>query len=273
MAARVGDADITVREVRAFSPLASRRASARRVATKTLIALEWVRQDTARLGLAVPISDIKANMDPAAAQTRDVVARLQATALSLRLLQRAVGPPPTDAEVSRYYHTHLREHRSPETRFMKLVATDTRRQAAAAKRALEQGQSWNAVISRYSTREHVVPPSGAFGSSRREAPPNLANALFAARKGTLRGPVRTEDAWYVFEFMAIRRLPRQSLSKVRDNVISSLERRRNAQASKKLRVRLLATYRPRTLCNDSLPLPECRNDQPPRPDHLSIFGE
>ncbi len=248
-AARVGDTVITKRQLRALVP-AAEHASQQRVATGYLILVEWMRQEARRKGIAIPAHG---EGEPrATAEAKLLVERLRGNVADGR---------PSEREIERYYLAHPLTYRTPQVRYMKLVATDSRERAMAARRALQQGRGWGAVIARYSAHDRSpTPPSGDMGAVPGEMPAALDEALFAARRGAFYGPARTSEAWYVFELLrSVRRGPGQSLDEARDAIADSLEARRARRHSRELLERLETRYRPITFCSRRLLVPECRN--------------
>jgi PPIC-type PPIASE domain len=258
--ARVGDDLITKEQVRAFLPAGSSREELRRNGARLVILFEWLKRDARREGLETRTSTtVKSSLSEADARTPGVVARATFLTLSQALHRHASGQPPSDADIARRYRANS-QFAKPEIRFMRSVATDSRAQAMAAKRALEKGASWKEVIRRYSTkRQDVMPASGDMGAGLGEMPTGLDEALFAAHRGAFNGPVKTDHAWYVFELITIDRLHPQSLAQAREQIRASLQVRRSEQGRRSLEERLLDRYRAITVCAKGLQLRLCRN--------------
>ncbi len=270
--AQVGERVITKQQVRDFLPAAAARKDLRQGAGR-LILLEWLRRDARREGLAGAASAAKASLNGADARTPITVSQAEFVRLLQELLKRASGQPPSRGDVARYYREHPNEFAYPEVRFMRLVASDSRADAAAAKRALEEGQGWKAVISRYSTRRgSPVPGSGDMGAGPGEMPAGLDEAVYAARTGTFNGPVKTDQAWYVFQLTSIDPLPPQSLAQARDQVSVKLQARRSELGRQALQRRLLARYRSLTVCAREIRLPQCRNSPRNRAADASLLA-
>ncbi len=256
--ARVDDTLITKQRARTFLRATAQPEKQLRQVSRYLIVAEWIRQEAKRREIAVP----KNELGDAGAKTLALeLGRVQS--LTNAIVEQAGGGPPPEAEIARYYREHPREYALPEVRYMRSVAAGSRAQASAAKRALEQGESWKAVIDRYSTRKgSPTPPSGDMGLQPGEFAEPLGNAVYAARRGTFYGPVKTDEAWYVFELTVIDRLPRQSLEQVRKTLSIRLQAKRREHAVQVVRRQLRDRYRPITVCNEELLLAECRNGPP-----------
>ncbi len=262
--ARVGDTLITAQQVRSFPLASAKDARARERVSRFLILAEWVRRDAKREEVSVPEFAVERFLGSKNAGTSNAVALAKSTLLIRELIRKATGPPPTAQQIARFYREHPREYISPEMRRVRLVATSSRARAIAARRALERGHDWNDVISRYSAE--ADPPSPTSGDETVQpgvVPEALDAAIYAARKGRLVGPVKTAGRWYVFELTHIDRLPARSLAQARGAVRLRLEVRRHAEGNAIVQRRLHARYRPMTVCNERLLLPQCRNG--PRP--------
>lgn len=264
-AARVGDAVITNRQVATLAPGATKSSQPRRIATGYLIALQWLRQEARRGGI-VP----RASED---AQESATVIRAQATGLLDELTSRQSAWRPSEREIARYYQEQPELHASPSVRFMRLVASDSREDAAAARRALEQGVGWKDVIARYATDSgRLSLASGSMGAVPGEMPPQLDKALFAARRGKFVGPVRTSQAWYTFELVGLDQSRRQSLDQARDEITRALLERHASRSKRAFLARLRTRYRPMTVCSHDVLLPECRNGPPGEAQGLSLLA-
>lgn len=258
--ARVGATVITKERVRAFAPATVQQPRASRQATRYLILAEWVEREAKRQGIAVRASTISNALSTDDAKRPSAIARVETPLLVSKLIKTATADPVTRADVARYYRSHPREYASREARYMRLVGTESRNWAAAAKRALYRGQSWKTVIARSSTDGESPPiPSGNMGAYPGEMPEPLGTALYAARRGAIAGPVRVDRWWYLFVVTAIDRVPGQSLAQARTALRARLEARRAEREADLFDRRLRARYRPMTICPQRRPLPECRN--------------
>ena len=257
--ARVGDTLITKQEARKFVPETAERARLQQQAGRFLIVAEWLRREAKREGISVPTAPTTAN----GGSGRAAAVLGESTALTDALTKKAGGGAPPEEEIARYYREHPREYARPEVRYMRSVAAGSEAQANAAKRALEQGQSWKAVIARYSTRKgSPSPPSGDMGVQPGEFGEVLSPAVYAAERGTFNGPVKTDEAWYVFELTVIDRLPPQGLAAAREAISGRLQAIRQQRALQVVHRRLRDRYRPMTVCNEDQLLAVCSNGPP-----------
>jgi hypothetical protein len=253
--ARVGDTVITNQRARGLLPGAAKDAESRQLAVRFLVVAEWIRREAKREGISAPEP---APAEQGQSETDPIFAEVAALTESLR--EKAGGGPPSKEEVARYYERYPNEYARPEVRFMRLVAADSQAQAAAAKRALERGQRWKSVIARYTAKTGSPSPlSGDMGLQPGEGHEALGRAVYAAERDRFYGPVRTDQAWYVFELTSVDRRARQSFDEVRETIGARLQTSRDDRAARTLRTRLRARYRHITVCDKRLLLPLCSN--------------
>lgn len=275
--ARVGDTVVTKKDVRSFLPPGAATPEARHLAPQNLIIFEWLKRDAQREHVDVPTSMIESAIGRANVET-PTARRLAEFALLRRQLIRKVTTQPTDEEVARYYHSRPRQFARREVRVVRLVSTDSQARASAAKQALQSGESWAAVLDRYSISDRFnartvpYPPSGTTGVIWGEVPYHLSDALFNIRKGEIGGPVKSGESWYAFEVTRIDRLRSLRLSEYRESIRRRLFARRHNQAGDILQRRLRDRYRPITICNPERLLSLCRNGSPLKLDPSTWFN-
>ena len=106
----------------------------------------------------------------------------------------------TDAQIEAYYNKNKSRFSSPERRDLRIVLTKDKAKAQQAKKALDSGQSWKAVAKKYSVDQASKSKGGALpGVAKGQQEPAFDKAIFAAEKGKLTGPVKTQFGWYVFD--------------------------------------------------------------------------
>src|SRR5690349_3055107 len=106
----------------------------------------------------------------------------------------------TDAQITDYYNKNKSRFASPERRDLRIVLTKDKAKAQQAKKALESGQSWKSVAKKYSVDQASKNKGGALpGVAKGQQEPAFDKAIFAADKGKLVGPVKTQFGWYVFD--------------------------------------------------------------------------
>jgi foldase protein PrsA len=119
----------------------------------------------------------------------------------------------TPQAIQQYYQTHLSQFGSLENRNIRIVLTKTVAQANAAKKALEQGKSWNTVAKQYSIDPTTKNSGGLLiGATKGQQDASLDNPAFAAPLNKLEGPVKSPFGYYVFDVAKITPATQQSLA-------------------------------------------------------------
>lgn len=137
----------------------------------------------------------------------------------------------TDAEVARYYNSHKGQFAQPEKRDVLIVLTRTKARAEQARKALSSGQSWKAVVKRYSIDQQTQATGGLLaGVVRGQQDQALDKATFAASKGKLIGPLKAQFGWYVIKVTRITPRSQQSLAAARTSIRQQLSSQRQQAA-------------------------------------------
>ena len=93
------------------------------------------------------------------------------------------------------------------------MRTTTAKQAAAAKAALDSGQSWKVVAKKYSVDNATKDNGGLLaGVTKGEEEQALDTAAFAAPANKVLGPIHGQFGYYVFEVTKIKASTQQTLA-------------------------------------------------------------
>src|SRR5262249_1285125 len=118
---------------------------------------------------------------------------------------------PTAQEIAAYYEKNKSQFGSAETRDLHIVLTKDKATADKAKQAVENGESWSSVVKKYSTDEASKSQGGKLTVTKGNQEPAFDNAVFAASKGDLIGPIKTQFGYYVIKVDNIKKSTQQSL--------------------------------------------------------------
>ena len=142
----------------------------------------------------------------------------------------------TDAQIQQYYEKNKSKFATPEKRDVRIVLAKTEANAAAARKALDSGQSWSAVAKKYSTDAASKSNGGLLaGVAKGQQEKALDAAIFKAQKGKLTGPVKTQFGYYVFEVQKITPATQQSLEESKKTISDQLEVDEPAEGADRLR--------------------------------------
>jgi foldase protein PrsA len=192
----------------------------------------------------------------------DILFRVKLSQLQEKLTKKVTNDAAkvTTADVETYYNKNKSRFAQPERRDLRVVLTKTQDKADQARAALEGGQAWKDVAKQYSIDEASKAQGGKLASvAKGQQDKALDAAVFAAPKGDLKGPVKTQFGWYVFEVEKITPASQQSLDQSRDAIKSLLEGQRKQKALDAFIKDFRDEYKGKTHCADDFRVAECDN--------------
>jgi foldase protein PrsA len=166
----------------------------------------------------------------------------------------------TDAQIEAYYNKNKSRFSSPERRDLRIVLTKDKAKAAQAKKALDSGQSWKAVAKKYSVDQASKNKGGALpGVAKGQQEPAFDKAIFAAKKGQLTGPVKTQFGWYVFDVSKVTPSKQQTLEESKASIKQILASQNQQGALKKFGDDYRNRYKKETDCRKGYVVDDCKN--------------
>ena len=166
----------------------------------------------------------------------------------------------TDAQIEAYYNKNKSRFSSPERRDLRIVLTKDKAKAQQAKKALDSGQSWKSVAKKYSVDQASKSKGGALpGVAKGQQEPAFDKAIFAAKKGKLTGPVKTQFGWYVFDVEKITKGKQQSLDESKANIKQQLTTQQQNAVLKKFGDDYRKRYKKTTDCRKGYEVDDCKN--------------
>lgn len=196
-----------------------------------LIKAYWYQAEAHRLHIKLTQKQIEKQFDQAKSQqfktaaaftsfltetgqtTTDILYRVKINALLVKLEARHATP--IDATtIAAYYKAHPTQFGTPASRDLRIVRTKTEAAAAAAKAALDHGQSWATVAKKYSIDAATKDNGGVLNNvTSGEEEAALNSAAFAAPANKITGPIHGTFGYYVFVVTKITPGTQQSLTK------------------------------------------------------------
>lgn len=156
----------------------------------------------------------------------------------------------TDAEVKAYYDKNKSTYTQPEAREAHVVLTKTEAQADKAKKAVEGGQSFASVAKKYSIDATTKKAGGKLTLQKGQQEAALEKAAFAAKKGDVVGPVKTESGFYVVEIDKITPSKTVPYDQVKAVLKQQLQQTKPQEAWTKWQDRVLKEWKEKTECRD-----------------------
>jgi foldase protein PrsA len=167
----------------------------------------------------------------------------------------------TDAQITDYYNKHKSQFATQERRNVRIVLTKTKDKAQQAKSALGSGQSWKSVAKKYSVDQATKNKGGELqgGVAKGQQEKALDTAIFAASKGKVTGPVKTQFGWYVFEVEKVTAGKQQSLDESKANIKQQLASQQQQNALKRFGDDYRKRYKATTDCRKGYEVDDCKN--------------
>ncbi len=184
-----------------------------------------------------------------------------------KLREKAVktAPKVTDKAVAEFYTKNKQRFATPATRDLRVVLTKDQAKAAAAKKALEAGQSWAAVAKKFSIDQASKGQGGSLlGIAKGTQEKSFDNAIFAAKKGELTGPVKTQFGYYVFQVQKVTAAKQQSLKEASPAIKQQLDAQNKQKADDDFNTSLRKKWKARTNCADAFVMSQCKNAPAPK---------
>ena len=245
-----------------------------------LIQAEWVTQEAEKRNVEVKPAQLQKTLEDQKKQAfptdkayktylktsgmteADILFRVKLNELQTKLTQDVTedAKKVSDADVEAYYEKNQKRFAQPERRDLLIVLTKTEAKADAAKAALDSGQPWKQVVKQYSIDETTKAQGGKLAAvAKGQQDKALEDAVFAASKGEVQGPVKTQFGWYVFEVEKITPASQQSLEQSRDTIKNLLRSQRQQKALDAFIKDFREEYKDETNCSDDYRVAECKN--------------
>ena len=245
-----------------------------------LIQSEWVLQEAEEQGVTVKDAEVAKSFEDQKKQAfpkeadyqkflassgmseKDILFRVRLQFLRDELTKKISekATKVSDEQISAYYDKNKKQFAQPERRDLLLVVTKTRPKAEEAKKALEGGQPWKKVATKFSIDEATKSQGGKFpGVAEGQQEPQLDKLTFAADKGELVGPVKTQFGWYVVEVDKILPASQQSLEESKDTIKNLLRSEGQQKALDRFVKDFRQEYKAVTECDTEYRVAECKN--------------
>jgi len=245
-----------------------------------LIQAEWVEQEAEKQDIKVTDAEVKRSfadqrkasfptdkayqefLKTSGMSEEDILFRVKLNELQEKLTQKITKSATkiSDEDVKEYYDKNKKRFAQPERRDLRIVLTKTEAKANEAKQALESGQSFKDVAKEFSIDEASKSQGGklpAVAEGQQEKA--FDDAIFAADKNELTGPVKTQFGWYVFEVTDVTPASQQSLDDASETIKSLLRSEREQKALDSFIEDFQKKYTDETHCADDYVVQECEN--------------
>jgi foldase protein PrsA len=255
-----------------------------------LIKAYWYQADAHKLGIKITDAQVQNALQaakkaqfPTAAQfqtyltqsgltQQDVMFRVRVSQLFSKLLakhQKTI----TSAAIAAYYQAHQSQFGTPESRNIRIVLTKTPAQAQAARKALQHGSSWAAVVKKYSTDPTSKKTGGLLKNvTKGQQDSALNNAAFSAKPGKLVGPIKGQFGYYVFEVASINKAKIQPLAAATPLIRQTLQSQNQTAAQSAVDDHAKKDWLKQTSCQSAYAMADCNGFKAPKPSSTAAPG-
>jgi len=245
-----------------------------------LVSFEWIEGEAKAKGIKVSDKEVKASFDkqkkqafPKAAdfdkflkdsgQTEgDILKRVRLDTLSNKIRDKVTKGKDkvTDAQIAAFYNKNKARFAQPERRDLRIVLTKDKAKAEQAKKAIEGGQSFKSVAKKYSIDEASKAQGGKLPAvAKGQQEKALDTAIFAADKGKLTGPVKTQFGYYVFEVTKIAKATQQTLDQAKPTIKQTLASQNQQKSLDSFVKSFRKRWKAKTECRDAYRTQDCKN--------------
>ncbi len=171
----------------------------------------------------------------------------------------------TPADISAYYASHKSAFGTPERRSMRIVLAKSAAQGAAAKKALQKGQSWTVVAKKYSTDPTTKNKGGLLPDvTAGQQDAALSKAAFAASPNKLVGPVKGQFGYYVIDVIKVLPATQKTLAQSSTMIKTTLSQQKQQAAGTAITNAAKKAFGPRTQCRAQYAMADCKGYKAPK---------
>ncbi|HVL96868.1 MAG TPA: peptidyl-prolyl cis-trans isomerase [Solirubrobacteraceae bacterium] len=258
-----------------------------------LISLQWIDKEAEELEIKVTDAEVQKQFDTQkkasfpkdadfqkfltdSGQTvADIKRRVRADLLSQKIREKVTKGKDkvTDAQIKKYYDENKQRFAQPERRDLLVVLTKTKARADQARSALADGQAWAKVAKRYSIDQASKAQGGKLAAvAKGQQEKALDDAVFAADRNELTGPVKTQFGYYVFKVTKVTEASQQSLDEAKTTIKQLLASQQQQKALDAFVKEFRSKWKDETECREGYVIQDCSNAPKPKPSPTAAPG-
>jgi foldase protein PrsA len=245
-----------------------------------LVSSEWIQGEAKDQGVSVSEADVNKQFEQTKKQSfpkdkdfqnflktsgmtlDDIRFRVKLDALSNKLRGKIVKGKDqvADKDIQAYYNKNKSRFAQPERRDLRIVLTKDKAKADTAKSALQSGQSWKSVAKKYSIDQASKNQGGVLlAVAKGQQEKALDTAVFAASKGKLTGPVKTQFGYYVFQVTKVTPASQQTLDQAKPTIKQLLASQNQQKALDAFVKDFRKKWKDKTNCRKGYVIQDCKN--------------
>ncbi|MDQ3630653.1 MAG: peptidyl-prolyl cis-trans isomerase, partial [Actinomycetota bacterium] len=197
----------------------------------------------------------------------DLLFRVKLDTLSNKLRESIVKGKDkvSDAQIKAYYEKNKARFSQPERRDLRIVLTKTKAKADQAKKQLAGGAAFKAVAKKFSIDQASKGQGGVLlAVAKGQQEKALDEAVFAAERGELSGPVKTQFGYYVFRVQKVTKASQQSLKESSATIKQLLASQNQQKALDAFVKDFRDKWKAQTSCKDGFVTQDCENAPKPK---------
>ena len=212
-------------------------------------------------------ADFKKFLTQSAMTIADVKFRVRVDTLSNKLRDKVTKgrDKVSNDEITTYYNKNKARFAQPERRDLRIVLTKTKPKAEEALAALKSGQSFKTVAKKFSIDQASKSRGGVLlAVAKGQQEKALDTAVFAAAKGALEGPIKTQFGFYVFKVQKITKASQQTLAQARTTIRQLLASQNQQKALESFVKDFSKKWKDKTECRKGYVISDCKNAPKPK---------
>ncbi|MEA2136733.1 MAG: foldase protein PrsA [Solirubrobacteraceae bacterium] len=199
---------------------------------------------------------------------KDIIKRVRLDTLSNKIREKVTKGKDkvSDAQITAYFNKNKQRFAQPERRDLRIVLTKGQAKAQQAKQAIQSGQSFAKVAKKFSIDQASKAQGGKLPAvAKGQQEKALDTAIFAAKKGKLTGPVKTQFGYYVFEVTKVTKASQQTLAQAKATIKQTLASQNQQKALDTFVKSFRKRWKAKTDCAADYRTQDCKNAPKPTP--------
>ncbi len=245
-----------------------------------LISSEWISGEAADQKVKVTDKEVQKQFDTTKKQSfpkeadfqkflkssgmtlNDLLFRVKLDTLSNKLRTKITKGKDkvSPAQIQAYYNKNKARFAQPERRDLRIILTKTEAQAQAALDRVKGGESFGKVAKDVSIDQASKGQGGVLLSvAKGQQEKALDDAVFAAEKGKLTGPVKTQFGYYVFKVQKITEASQQTVKEATPTIKQLLASQNQQKALDAFVKGFRKKWKAQTECRKGYVTQDCKN--------------
>jgi foldase protein PrsA len=245
-----------------------------------LISFKWIQGEASTMKVSVTDAEVKKSFADQKKQSfpkdadyqkfiktsgqteADILQRVKLDLLSNKIRDKVVKGKDnvSDAAIADFYNKNKARFAQPEKRDLRVVLTKDKAAADKAQSALKSGASWATVAKKYSIDDTSKAAGGKLpAQAKGTLDKELDTAVFAAKKGALVGPIKTQYGYYVFTVTAITPASQQTLAEAKATIKQTLQSQNQQKALDTFVKDFTKRWKEKTECSEGYKTTDCKN--------------